>query len=333
MNYLIFDIECSDGKHVCEFGYVKFDESFNILKRECITINPEKRFKLSGRKEDSDIKLAFTKEQYASSPTFPALYDKIKGIIEEEGITIIGFSMHNDDGFLLTACARYNLPPIKFKFFDLQKMYKAYSNSKNVTSIKKLVELLELRDITLHKSDDDSFATMKILQAIAKKENLSILDTLSLLQKKMNSFSMEQSQEKTATLIDKVKAGKASAQKEYLTKFVKKLKVSHKAKASIVKNKRVSISYVLQKEQFNLFLALIKKLYAFGARFTTNSTKCDLYITYLGACQYDSRQQKAEEVNGILKNVTFISLEEFLSEFNLTKEQLAKINYIGKNYI
>ena len=31
MKYLSFDIECCDGKHICEFGYVIVDEKFNTI--------------------------------------------------------------------------------------------------------------------------------------------------------------------------------------------------------------------------------------------------------------------------------------------------------------
>lgn len=41
MKYLSFDIECCDGRHICEFGYVVADEKFNVLERDCITMNPE----------------------------------------------------------------------------------------------------------------------------------------------------------------------------------------------------------------------------------------------------------------------------------------------------
>ena len=39
MKYLSFDIECCDGQHICEFGYVIIDEKFYVLERDCITIN------------------------------------------------------------------------------------------------------------------------------------------------------------------------------------------------------------------------------------------------------------------------------------------------------
>ena len=37
MRYLSFDIECCDGRSICEFGYVITDESFNIIEKDCFT--------------------------------------------------------------------------------------------------------------------------------------------------------------------------------------------------------------------------------------------------------------------------------------------------------
>ena len=39
MRYLAFDIECCDGKHICEFGYVITDEKFIVEEK-----NKHKRF-------------------------------------------------------------------------------------------------------------------------------------------------------------------------------------------------------------------------------------------------------------------------------------------------
>ena len=78
MKYLAFDIECCDGKHICEFGYVLIDEQFNVLERDCITIYPGYKFKLTGRGKESDISLAFPEEVYYNSPKFDFYYDRIK---------------------------------------------------------------------------------------------------------------------------------------------------------------------------------------------------------------------------------------------------------------
>ena len=62
MNYLIFDIECCDGKHICEFGYVITNEKFEVLDKQVLTINPEKPFNLTGRKNQDDLILFFLKK-------------------------------------------------------------------------------------------------------------------------------------------------------------------------------------------------------------------------------------------------------------------------------
>ena len=61
MRYLAFDIECCDGKHICEFGYVIADDKFKILEKDIILINPESRFDLAERSGSKGLNLFFTK--------------------------------------------------------------------------------------------------------------------------------------------------------------------------------------------------------------------------------------------------------------------------------
>lgn len=155
MRYLSFDIECCDGQHICEFGYVLIDEKFNILERDCITINPEYKFKLTGRERESDISLAFPEDVYYNSPTFDFYYERIKRILTIPDCQIIGFSLSNDAGFLATAYELYEKEPISFTYYDFQKLYQGYTKAKNRMSVEGFVEELQISDITLHKSDDD----------------------------------------------------------------------------------------------------------------------------------------------------------------------------------
>ena len=118
MRYLAFDIECCDGKHICEFGYVVTDEKFNIIKKSVITINPESKFNLVGRPGSRDLCLSFSQEQYYNSPIFTTYYDDIKNLLEYPEQIVVGHAVGNDADFLRTACKRYNLSPINFQFFD-----------------------------------------------------------------------------------------------------------------------------------------------------------------------------------------------------------------------
>ena len=172
MKYLVFDIECCDGQHICEFGYVLIDENFSVLERDCITINPEHKFKLTGREHESDITLAFPEEIYFNSPTFDYYYDRIRSLLTLKNCQIIGFSLTNDAGFLATAYEIYNKEPIPFTYIDFQKLYQGYVKSKNRVSVERIVKELEITDVQLHNSDDDSWTVVRALQVISKKECL-----------------------------------------------------------------------------------------------------------------------------------------------------------------
>lgn len=43
MRYLFFDIECCNGRNICEFSYVINDDEFNISEKKDIIINPKKQ--------------------------------------------------------------------------------------------------------------------------------------------------------------------------------------------------------------------------------------------------------------------------------------------------
>lgn len=147
MKYLFFDIECCDGHHICEFGYVLIDEQFNILERDCLTINPGYKFKLTGREHESDIQLAFAEEVYYSSPKFDFYYEKIKALLTMKDCQIIGFSLSNDTGFLATAYGLYGKEPIPFTYYDFQKLYQGYTKAKNRTSVEAFVKELDIKGI------------------------------------------------------------------------------------------------------------------------------------------------------------------------------------------
>lgn len=281
MKYLVFDIECCDGQHICEFGYVLIDESFNVLERDCITINPEHKFKLSGREHESDITLAFPEEMYFNSPTFDYYYDRIKRLLMLKDCQIIGFSLKNDSGFLSTAYELYNKDPIPFTYIDVQKLYQGYVKSKNRISIKNIVKELEITDVQLHKSDDDSWAVVRALQEISKKEHMTLPETISMLKERNNNYKAERAKEHNLSLLKKINGGNKEAQREYLKIFIRKLKLSITPKDDVFFGKSVCISSVFQHEHFNEFLALIERIYSYGATYMGKASVCDIFIDYV----------------------------------------------------
>lgn len=331
MKYLVFDIECCDGKHICEFGYVIIDEQFNVLERDCITINPGYKFKLTGREKESDISLAFPEDVYYNSPKFDFYYDRIKNILTTPDCQIVGFSLSNDAGFLATAYELYGKEPISFTYYDFQKLYQGYTKAKNRTSVEGFVAELQIPDIMLHKSDDDSWAVVRALQIISEKEQLSLPDTLKMLKKRNNDYRAEKAKEHNLSLIEKINGGNLKAQNEFMKNFIHRLKLSEEKKDDLFFGKSVCISSHFQKNRFNEFLAIIERLYSFGATYTGKASVCDIFIEYQDGEEEEIRfasVKQAEETEN--KTIQVLSLEDTLKALNLTLEELNKVDYINK---
>ena len=327
MNYLIFDIECCDGQHICEFGYVLFKENFEILKRKCITINPEHKFKLTGRENESDMQLAFSEEVYRNSPTYDQVYDKIRSVIQTLDCQIIGFSMMNDAGFLATANELYAKDPIEFSFLDFQTLYQSYTKEPNRISVENMIKELGIENITIHKSDDDSYAVMLALKKICEIENLSLPNTLKKMKKSKGNYMAEKARLHNLSLIKKLSTGNLKAQKEFLSRFLSKLARNENIEHEF-NGKAVCIDMGFQREHFNEFLALIERLYSVGATHTAKASECDIFIQTHE--EEDKRFESAKSAAQEGRKIDFLMLEQALNKLAITKEALSKKDYVNK---
>ncbi len=179
MRYLFFDIEAADGNFkICEFGLVICDSNMKPTHKKLYLINPKGQFNLTGRKDQRDLHLSFTEEQYRASPEFDDVYDNIKFALEQKDIMVFGHSVNNDIRFLDKACNRYRLPKIKYVAYDVQKMFsyfskerKKYAALENV--VEELVPLEERKDLIDHRSVDDAYMTMLIFRAMIHELNVT----------------------------------------------------------------------------------------------------------------------------------------------------------------
>lgn len=48
MRYLFFDIECCNGRNICEFGYVITNDKFNILEKKILQLTQKTNLILQG---------------------------------------------------------------------------------------------------------------------------------------------------------------------------------------------------------------------------------------------------------------------------------------------
>ena len=291
MEYLSFDLECSDGSHVCEFGYVLFDDDFTLIEKKCVLIDPEAPFRLRGRKESKDLELAFTQREYRAAPKFPSVYPKIKELLEKEDRVIFGFALRNDVGFLHTACERYGLAELKFSFYDFQKLYRGYTGSKNNASVKTFVEELEIDDLTLHKSDDDAHAVMLGLKKICEKESLTLTEAVDFMMKKARLLKKELSEEQILSIPDKLKTGNRTAQKEYLYYFIRRVKRKKKIACEALFGKKVCVSSEFERTRYNEFLSLVELLFRADAVYTNKAGECDVFVLASDDAEEDGRYE------------------------------------------
>jgi hypothetical protein len=184
MKYLFFDIECANcdlGKgKICSFGYVLTDESFCVLEKEDMLINPDAPFHLTGRRDKRDIKLGYPEERFLSSPKFPAFYDRIFSLIGDEETLTLGYAVINDVNFLIADCERYNFSIPDFDYYDVQLIYADFMGVKGVVSLERASGEFGAVTKEEHISLDDALDTMRIAEGISKKLEIPFKSVLEL---------------------------------------------------------------------------------------------------------------------------------------------------------
>lgn len=195
MKYLFFDIECSNcfgGKNkICEFGYVITDEKFNVIRKGDIPMSPgdknnrSDRFDVSIYKREPGFQWAYDFDYYFSCKKFPAHYERIKKLFEDEDTMVFGYSVGNDARYLDSEFQRYKLNPFKYKVCDIQIIMKYYSEKREKfmglkDAFIKLCSYDEYIGLHPHLSRDDAYMTMRILQEMLKNLQLSLNDIIEL---------------------------------------------------------------------------------------------------------------------------------------------------------
>lgn len=181
MNYIFFDFECSDGHHICSFGYIIVNENFEILKKDDIIINPKAKFKLGRKGEAPNINLAYSESEFKRAHEFPYYFDTIAKLLCSKGNMPCGHAVLSDLNFIKFACERYNISVPKIRAFDTQVLYKIYTKEPTVKSLKKILDALsiDLNNLSEHKSCDDAELSMLVLKKLCEIESKSISDMLN----------------------------------------------------------------------------------------------------------------------------------------------------------
>ncbi len=339
MNYLFFDIECSDGRHMCSFGYVLCDCRFNILRQEDILINPEAPFRLARYGGEPQIQLGYPKEKFYASPNFVARYDKIKKILEAKDQLIIGHSILNDVNFLQLACERYDKPHFEYSFFDEQQIYKTINEGKAVsTALEKIAETYGVEPESLHRSDDDSRTTMEIVRHMCADFDMSpeeLADAYPLSKGKVENgivkrFVLDPYKWFCSAVFD-IASDKKQPEKKNDGEGETSPKQS--PQPSVKKDKRFEgkkfcFATKLERTIPLKMYTVAKKIVALGGEYTDNPAECNVFVKHKTSKCY--RYVYATSHKGI----RVLPFETLIDELGLKYEELEpyefKGDYVGK---
>lgn len=322
MKYLFFDIECCDGIHICEFGYVITNEQFHVLSKECILMNPEAPFNLTGRKGGRDLCLTHSEEEYRSSPIFTAYYDKIKKIIEEKEQKIVGFSMNDDAKFLNIACKRYDLTPIEFEFCDVQKAYQKLFDKK--TSLENAAKELEISvPERLHESSEDALLTLEVFKQICKKKNISPNEVLQTCHSVNFGGDLNKEILYLSEHPDQFSKGKV---KQIISRFVESAKPQDDIIESEFTGKKVCFSTLYEQEQPAACIILMQQIVNRGGSIDFKVSECDYYIKH----DFDDENDKHSRYHYIAQVsqeqfTKVISFYKFLAILDLNETKLKEL--------
>ena len=342
MRYLFFDIECCNGRNICEFGYVITDDKFNILEKKDFTINPENKFDLTGRPDGRDLYLYYPESTYYRSNKFPYFYENIKKLIEYPDQLIVGHAISNDAGFLRIACRRYKLDPINFRFADSQRMFSEFSNIRKSISLENAGESLSVeKPKYLHKSDDDSELTMNLVKGMCKQLDCSLEELIELCdscsgKSENNQISYDDFEIRQQKRFEAAKSGVNNTVRgrnyRMFLQFLDGVKPQGDIVESDLNGKSLCVSLNYEISHFKEMLSFVQLLTNHNATYKMRLSDNDIFVTYdamddKGNTRHCSRLKHVNDAIAEGKNIKIISFDEILKILNVTKEELSTMPF------
>ncbi len=313
--YIFFDIESSnciggDG-HICSFGYVICDQSFNVLGKEDIVMNPRAEFEPILFDPKSKCCLAYPKEYFLSQPDFSFYYDRIKKLLTEKNRKVLGFAVENDIDFLVCACNHFNLAQFDFMAYDSRIIADRLNNDHNGLSAWLKFYNIDTDSFTAHKSSDDAEMTMLLVQKMCQAKKMSLKEFLAF---NFNALrSVEQDIERR-----NINAFKKITEEQIRELYYKK----NPTPLSTKLNGRYKLN-VSRKRDLNQKVDLFRLIYNHGG----------VIVEKLGPnCTYvmeDSGHKASWMDLPKYKSVKFISLSDLFNQLELEPWPFKKMNWKG----
>ncbi len=354
MKYLFYDIESSSGNYtdgsLCSFGYCLTDESFNVLKKEDLLVNPApKNFALLDTYKPR-IHLAYSESEFRKAPKFPAQYEKISSLFNEADL-VVGYAVENDVKYVNGTCDFYKLARIQFKFIDVAMIYKIITGNKNLKKLEEVAANYEV-EYTAHRSDEDAYATMLILKGILKSEELTLDGLLEKYEivPGVNKADRTRITYQKSLLDGRLETPRTHRQMDILyNAFDDELKDNNKPENSILTNKNVIFNDKLKYSDPNYVRCLQKAMIKFNCRIVELPVLASYFVTYPGCKNerfYTSQRGKRGEKIKAIKQEEFIKMlgeieqVEFNNDSEIIVDSLEKAdefaightsNYVSKD--
>ena len=353
MEFLFFDIECANcfqgrGK-ICSFGYVITDEHFNIITKNDILVNPHSRFHLCGHGNHPGIVLGYDEKTFKSSPDFPHHYKKIKELLTKPGRLVFGFSVMSDAGYIKSECERFHKEVFDYKFIDIQRIFTDYKNLVNTPSLIKCAHEYGVSDSqSVHRSDDDSYFTMRVLKGLCQETGLSVTELIEKYPHckcwckngKIYSEFLKYKEILKAQKLTKMEVLTKSPRSNWMhateqsadrfAKYSKRVQINNKS-LSPLNGKKVCISSLYEEYHFAEMMNIVSLLAKHGAKYTRKAYLCDIFTEYKivdkNGNEYKCyRKERATAVNEDGGSIEFISMEQLLSLLDTNEKAIATLD-------
>lgn len=288
MKYVFFDIECAcvykNVAKICVFGYVVTNERFEVTEREDILINPNGKFHLTDRKGKEGLVLPYDYADFKKYPNFRAVYPRIRELLEGKDTFVFGHATDNDVKYLNLETRRYKLPSLYFRFYDTQFFYMNCENafSKQI-GLQAMAERLGV-EYTPHRAVDDSYATMRVCEALCKREHTDVSGLIARYKIVPGSLKNYTIRLQTSARLDeyhrvreKKKAEQSRARAQFF-RFVNK-HMNRRKKGGSLDGKAFCFSKEIE-EDMPLAEKLLVAIFASGGAYTSRPSQCDVYIAH-----------------------------------------------------
>ncbi|MBQ8178093.1 MAG: hypothetical protein IJ033_02760 [Clostridia bacterium] len=350
MKYLFFDLECSDGRHVCSFGYVLTDENFSVIEKKDILINPEAIFhtgawskaKREKNERDRGITLAYPKEEFVASPKFDYYYDLIKSLLTDKDNLVVGFACDNDARFINWACDRYKLPYFSYVIYDMQRAYREYKELTNQPSLDKaLVDLsVDVSEHVAHRSDEDAEVTMLVAKGLCDRLGISLKELIEKYPPCEGVVADGKIEFKHApgSVCDGGRyTGSNNLRRNYKVFQTHMRKTKPKRGATLpLKGEKVCFSTVFEDKHFTEMLLLIDLVADNGGKCVTRASEASIYVTVDSPNKVCRRERIINERLKKSARIRKVDIDKFLSMLGSSYESLLengaefRKNHIGK---